>query len=74
MGEAPKKLAPWSRLVPIVILVLAWAGYRLYTDHERAGGWEQSSVIATGVTVCLGLLIVVGVFWYANRPESGGKP
>jgi hypothetical protein len=74
MGDAPKKLVHWSRLVPIFILILAWAGYRLYTDHKRAGGWEQDSLIVVGVTVFLGLVILLAVFWFANRPESGGKP
>lgn len=74
MADAPKKLVPWSRLVGLVCILFAWAGYRLYSDYERAGGWEESRVIATGVTVCLGLLIAVGVFWYANRPEREEMP
>jgi hypothetical protein len=73
MSDAPKKLAPWRNLVFLVVLLFGWAGYRLYRDHQ-AGGWEESSINATAITLCIGLLIAVGVFWYANRPEREEKP
>lgn len=74
MTDAPKKLVPRSRLIGLYCLLLGWAAYRLYRDHERDGGWTESSVIATSATVLLGFVIATGIFWYANLPERGKKP
>jgi hypothetical protein len=74
MDEAPIKLAPWRNLVFLILIMFGWAGYRLYRDYQQFGGWEQSSIVSTAVTLCIFLLIGIGVFWYANRPEREGPP
>jgi hypothetical protein len=74
MGDAPKKLAPLRNLVFLVLLLFGWAGYRLYGDYQQVERWEESSIVPIAVTLCTGLLIAAGLFWYANRPEREGKP
>jgi hypothetical protein len=69
MGDAPKKLVTWRTWLFVILLLLGWAGFRLYRDYQQAGGWEASSIIATAVALCIVLLIMGGVFWHANRPE-----
>jgi hypothetical protein len=74
MDDAPKRLVTWKHWVAVLLVLFGWAVYRLYRDYQAAGGFEESSVAATIVTLCIGLAIVVGMFWYANRPESKDKP
>lgn len=51
-----------------------WAGYRVYRDYQQAGRWEERNVIPVAITLCTALLIVGGMFWYANRPEGDRRP
>ena len=74
MGKAPEKLAPWRNLVYLIVVVFAWAGYRIHRDYQQFGGWEARSVVSTAVTFGIFLIISVSVFWYANRPEREGQP
>jgi hypothetical protein len=74
MDRAPEKLASWRNLIFLILPLFGWAGYRLYRDYQESGGWEQSRIVSTAITVCIFLLIGVGVFWYANRPEKEDQP
>jgi hypothetical protein len=73
MGNSPKKLVTWRSFLLVLLALFCWAPYRLYRDYQQAGGWEASSIIATGVTLALGVSIMFAVFWYANRPEPKDK-
>ena len=74
MGEAPEKLVSWQRIAFLILVLFGWTGYRLSDDYQRAGGWEQSNVVPTAVTLCLGLLVAGGLFRHANRPEEKDEP
>ena len=74
MDRAPERLASWRNLIFLILPLFGWAGYRLYRDYQESGGWEQSSIVSTAITVCIFLLIGVGMFWYANRPEREDQP
>jgi hypothetical protein len=74
MDKAPKKLVPWRNLVYLVLLLFGWARYRLFTNYQQVGGWEESSIASIAITVCVFLLVSGGMFWYANLPEREGQP
>jgi hypothetical protein len=74
MGGAPKKLVTWKNWGLVLLLLVGWAGYRLYRDYQEAGGFQSADVTATIVTVCIGLALMFAVFLYANRPEHKDKP
>ena len=74
MGDAPMRLVPWRNFLVVVLLVFGWAGYRVYRDYQQAGRWEERNVIPVAITLCTALLIVGGMFWYANRPEGDRRP
>jgi hypothetical protein len=73
VGNAPKSvLFPRRALVGLVVALLGWAGARLYVDYKD-GQLDETSIISVAVVVCLFLLMLVGISWYANRPEQEDK-
>jgi hypothetical protein len=73
MADPPKKLVTWKNWVLMLLVLAAWAGYRLYRDYQAAGQFETVNVVSVIVAVSMGLIITIAVFLYANRPEPGAK-
>jgi len=68
-GAGTQKLASGRRLVFLYLWIFAWAVYRLYQDYQKSGEWETVNIVVTASVLGLFLLIFIGMFWYANRPE-----
>lgn len=54
-------------------MLTGWTGYRLCRNYQDAGRFTTVNVASTLVSLCIGLIIVIAVFRYANRPEAGDK-
>ena len=73
MGDAPKIVLFSKRaLVGLVVALFGWAGVRLYVDQQD-GRLDETSIISVTVVVCPFSLMLVGMYWYANRPEREDK-
>ena len=73
MGDTPKiVLFPKRTLVVFLVALFGWASVRLYVD-QKDGRLDETSIISVAVVVCLCSLMLVGFFWYANRPEREDK-
>ena len=73
MGDAPKTvLFPKRILVGLIVALFGWAGVRLYVD-QKDGRLDETSIISVAMVVFLFSLMLVGIFWYANRPEREDK-
>ena len=73
MADAAKIVLFSKRaLVGLVVALFGWAGVRLYVDQQD-GRLDETSIISVAVVVCLFLLMLVGISWYANRPEREDK-
>ncbi len=70
----PKRVFTWTNWVMVLLVLVGWAGYRLYDDYQAAGGFKVAKVFATAATFCIFLCIMIVVFRYANRPETKDKP
>jgi hypothetical protein len=63
----------WKSWALILTTLVGWAAYRLYRDYQASRGFETANVVSTLVALCIGLIITVVMFRYANRPEAGDK-
>ncbi len=73
MGDAPKTvLFPKRILVGLIVALFGWVGVRQYVD-QKDGRLDETSIISVAVVVCLFLLMLVGIYRYANRPEREDK-
>jgi hypothetical protein len=73
VGDAPKIVLFSKRaLVGLVVALFGWTGARLYFD-QKDGRLDETSIISVTVVVCLFSLMLVGMYWYANRPEREDK-
>jgi hypothetical protein len=73
VADAPKIVLFSKRaLVGLVVALFGWAGVRLYVDQQD-GRLDETSIISVALVVCLFLLMLVGISWYANRPEREDK-
>jgi len=73
VGDAPKIVLFSKRaLVGLFVALFGWAGARLYFD-QKDGRLDETSIISVTVVVCLFSLMLVGMYWYANRPEREDK-
>jgi hypothetical protein len=73
MGESPKKLVTWKQWVMVVPAIFVGVGFYLLQRYHEAGGIRTGDIVAAAVTVLVALGIATTIFWYANRPERGGK-
>jgi hypothetical protein len=73
MGGPAKKLVTWKSWALIITTLVGWTAFRLYRDYQAARGFGTVNVVTTLVALCIGLIITVVVFRYANRPEPGDK-
>lgn len=73
-AKTSQKRASWRELVFGLLLIVGWAGYRLYQDHERDGGWKSVNVSSVLVAGTVAVIIVCAVFWYVRRPDRETEP
>ncbi len=67
MEPKPTKTAGRRNLLLLMPAMIAMTGYWLYRDYQENAGWEESSVFADLGALCIGLLILGGVYWHTGR-------
>jgi uncharacterized membrane protein len=71
MNSTKPKLMTRGKLVLCVAAVTAGASLSLIREYRATGAVSTQSIVFSLIAFCVGIAIVLGVRWWANRPEPG---
>lgn len=70
MAEKHIKLVAWPKLVLMIVACLVGAGYGAAKKYIGTGSVELNDVILSLVVFIIGLLMILLLTRYANKPED----
>jgi hypothetical protein len=75
MTESPKAKRPQPKLFTrgkffiIFIAILLGPSLFIMREYRARGSVSGGTLVASGMTLVIGLIIIVVIGWYANKPE-----
>lgn len=71
MNNQPTKLITWQKWILAFSALAVGAGWPLYREYRDKGSIDSTSIIGSAVARVIGVVVIVAIFTYANRPEPG---